>query len=950
MHSFRFKFFVTLVTALLCNAVAFAYNITGSATDSGGEPLIQASVRLLNPKDSTVVNGAVTNENGRFNVKNVKQGKYLVEVSYVGFSPAYRTVSVSNSNVNAGSFKLDESSVMLKEATVVGIKTPIKVMDDTIEFNADSYKTAPNAVVEDLLKRLPGVEVDSQGKITANGKEVSKILVDGKEFFSDDPKVASKNLPVQMVDKLQVVDRKSDLARITGVDDGEEETVINLTVKKGMKEGWFGNIEAGYGTDDRYKGSFIVNRFWNDNQLTFVGGANNTNELAFTDGNGGRFSRFGGNTGVNKSQSFGVNFNVGNGEILRVGGDVMYSRSDRDTRQTTDRQYLLADEDRFYKSSKTARDIGNNVRADFRIQWKPDSFNTVDIRPNFSYNHNNSTSYDESLTYRGLTQQSNISQSVNRSGSNGDSYEFGARFIYNHNFKRRRGRSFSIHANYSMSNVREYANTYSWNKFFLLADSVDLYDQYSNNHTWSNTVSARATWTEPLGNVKNGNFITVAYNIQYRWNNADKLVYDHSVEFPNGWDGDAVIGTDNILNEELSNRFRNNYMNQDIRAGFKHVSKATLLDVGLSLVPQMSSSTDLINSARNIPTRHVLNYAPYLRYRLKANKQRSLNLDYRGRSSQPSMSQLQPVADVSNPLKIVQGNPNLDPSFTHNIRLRFQDFNADAQRSIMAMVDGQVVQNSIVSRTSYNSETGGQVTTYENVNGVWNVRGMTMFSVPFRNKAFTFNNHIMLSYSNSIGYSNDMRNRSGSFSGSESFGIAWRPDNLELEIRPSYNIQNVSNTVQQAANRTVHTYGASLNGTYYTPFGIVLNTDLNFSGTKGYSEGYDTNQWLWNASISYQFLRGKAATVTLQGYDLLQQRTNIMRTVTANYIDDIRYNSLTRYFMVSFAYKFNTFGKNGTPKDRNAERWGDGPPPGEGRPGGGPGGPGGPGGGGRPPM
>jgi hypothetical protein len=337
----------------------------------------------------------------------------------------------------------------------------------------------------------------------------------------------------------------------------------------------------------------------------------------------------------------------------------------------------------------------------------------------------------------------------------------------------------------------------------------------------------------------------------------------------------------------------------------------------------------------------VLNYAPYLRYRYKVNKSRSLNLDYRGQSSQPSMTQLQPVADMSDPLKIVVGNPNLDPSFTHNIRLRFQDFNQDDQRSIMAMAMAQVVQNSIISKTTFNSETGGQTTTYENVNGVWNARAFTMFSMPLRNKAFTFNNNLMLSYTNSIGYNNGMRNRSGSLTANESFAFAWRPNSAEIELRPNYGIQNVTNSVQQTANRTVHSYGCSLNGTYYTPFDIVLNTDINFTGTSGYSTGYDTNQWLWNASISYQFLRNKAATVSLKAYDLLQQRSNISRTVTANYIDDIRYNSLTRYFMVSFAYKFNTFGKNGTPENRNERGFGPGGP-------GGPGGSGGPGG--RPPM
>ena len=245
LKKFIIRHLPVLLAVVLTSMSAAAVDITGKIIDESGEPLIQASVRLLTPKDSTQVKSSVTDINGRYTLSAVSKGNYILEASYVGYNPDCQNVTVADANLRIKPITLRESSIMLQETTVIGIKTPIKVMQDTVEYNADSYKTAPNAVVEDLLKRLPGVDVDSEGKITANGKEVTKILVDGKEFFSDDPKVASKQLPVDMVEKLQVVDRKSDLARITGVDDGEEETVINLTVKKDMKNGWFGNVEAG---------------------------------------------------------------------------------------------------------------------------------------------------------------------------------------------------------------------------------------------------------------------------------------------------------------------------------------------------------------------------------------------------------------------------------------------------------------------------------------------------------------------------------------------------------------------------------------------------------------------------------------------------------------------------------------------------------------------------------
>ncbi len=900
-----------MVFALMNVATVTAATVRGTVTDKEGEALIQASVRILAQKDSALVKGAVTNANGRFAISDVKPGKYIVEASYVGHTTQTRDVTVGSSDLRLKAFVLEESAILLRDAVVTGIRTPIKVMEDTIEYSAESYKTQPNAVVEDLLKRLPGVEVGTDGKITANGKEIKKILVDGKEFFSDDPTVASKSLPVDMIEKLQVVDRKSDLARLTGVDDGEDETVINLTVKKGMNQGWFGNVEAGYGTDDRYKGNFTINRFWDGNQLTLLGGANNINQPAFTDGAGGRFRRFGGNNGITTSKSLGLNFNVGKEEIIRVGGNILYSHTDRNTRKESEREYLFTDSTSLERAASRSLDKGHNFRADFRVLWNPDSFNTLEFRPNISLNYNKSESVDSSMTYANSDLYSPVNKSFNTGASDGSSFEFGGRLIYTHRFKQRKGRSFSVMANYSLSNRYEDEDSYSRNLFYLLNDQTDIYDQFIDNHTWSNNFSSRLSWTEPLGNPDKGNFLTLEYRFSYRWNNADKLTYDRL--------DPAGDRSQMKLNEDLSSSFRNDNMENSVRLGYRHVSKNANLNVGVSIVPQSSQSKDLINSAKSIPRRNVLNYAPFLRYRLKLSTTRSFNAFYNGRSSQPSMTQLQPVADMSNPLNIVQGNPLLKPSFRHNLHVRFQDFNSEAQRSIMAMVMADMTQNAIVSKTTTNAETGGRTTTYDNVNGVWSVRAMNMVSFPLRNKAFTVNNHLHVFYSRSVGFtqlgsqSEVQRYNSGNFNINESLGFAWRPENVELELRPRYSLQVTNNSVQSNQNRKVHSYGGSFYGTYYTPFGLVLGSDLNYSATSGYSDGYDTKTWMWNANISYQLLRGKEATITLRVYDLLGQRSNVRRSITDNYISDERYNSLTRYFMLSASYRFNTFKKGEDP-------------------------------------
>lgn len=920
---------MALVAMLLATIPAMAYNLKGTVVDASDESgMADATVRLLHAKDSTFYKGTAADINGAFEFQNVPNGKYIIEATYLGYDKAYVDVTVKGASVADLKVSLTESSILLAEATVTGVKTPVKVMQDTVEYNADSYTTQPNAVVEDLLKRLPGVEVDSDGGITANGKTVSKILIDGKEFFSDDPKVASKNLPVDMVDKLQVVDRKSELARMTGVDDGDDETVINLTVKKGMQKGYFGTVLAGYGTDDRYTVNFNLNRFWDGNQITLLGNANNINELGFTDSNGNRFMRFGGNRGINNSQAFGLNFNIGKEEIIRVGGNVMYSHSDRNTRTRQNREYLL-DENSYTSSSlNDATDKGHNVRADFRVEWNPDSFNKVDFRPRFSYNTNDS--WQDNFSHTG-----GKNENQQRMMSDGDSYEFGGRLIYNHNFSQKRGRSFSVFGNYSMSNVHENSTDYSYYKYLYDMTEEDTedwqsYEQYTKNHNWNNSVSGRLSWTEPIGDVKNGNFMTFSYNASMRWNNADKFVSQLNAESMNPdsfWDyvlngttykvPQPVWGNNEVLPvDSLSSQYRYNYFNQEIRAGYKKVSKSMNFEVGLALVPQMSKGKELTGSKASIPEKWYWNYAPFLRYRYKWTGMRSLQIMYNGRSSTPSMRQLQPVADTSDPMNIVQGNPNLSPSFNHGMNIRFQDFNAETQRSIMLMGDFSLTQNSIVSRTDYDLTTGGRRTTYENVNGAWSGRLMNMISMPFRNKNWQFSNNVFTNYNQNVGFQQiqngaAQKNTSRSLMLAESFSIAFRPSNLELSLRPSYRLQKTWNTLNMAnGNTLIHNYGGRFDGTWYTNWGLVLSTDLNYTASSGYSNGYDQNYWMWNAQIAYQFLAGKSATIALKVYDLLQQNQNVQRSVTANYIDDTEYNSLTRYFMVTFTYRFNTFGKN----------------------------------------
>ena len=334
-----------ILSVSIAGASALAATVKGKITDIDGQPLPGTSVQLVALPDTIRAGYQLSSDNGDFSFNKIKPGSYVLLASMTGMEEIGKTIEVKDSaqTLDLGKIVLSENAYTLNEAVVTAVKAAVVAKQDTIEFNAGSYHTAPNATVNDLLKKLPGVEVGEDGAITSNGKSITKILVNGKEFFGDDPQMATKNLPSDMVDKVQVVDRKSDLARLTGVDDGEEETVINLTVKKDMNNGWFGNVGGGYGTDGRYQGSFVVNNFNNGNQITILGGANNINESGFSDRGRGRFRDFGGSGGINRSQRFGLNFNVGKDEIFRVGGNVLYSHSDRNSTRRTATQYLFPD-------------------------------------------------------------------------------------------------------------------------------------------------------------------------------------------------------------------------------------------------------------------------------------------------------------------------------------------------------------------------------------------------------------------------------------------------------------------------------------------------------------------------------------------------------------------------------------------------------------------------------
>ena len=928
-----------MLLMILFSPMAFAQqsgvNVTGSVVEQGSDtPIEQATVRLLNVKDSAMVRGVVSARNGSFTLKNVKKGSYLLHITFIGYDPLYQPLQITGKKnpVNVGKLELSDGAIELGEAVVIGKAPEVTVRNDTVEYNADSYKVTEGSVLEDLLKKMPGVEVDSEGKITVNGKEVKKVMVDGKEFFSDDPKVASKDLPAKMIDKLQVLDKKSDMAQMTGFDDGEEETVINLTVKPGMKQGWFGNAYGGYGSKDRYEGNAMVNRFVNNDQITFMGGANNTNNMGFSDlastmfsgmgGGGGRRGGFGAGSGITSSGNAGLNFSKEfKPDKLTLGGNTRYSHSDNDARSKSDRQNILPGDSSSYDNSEAmSRTKSDNFGVDFRLEWKPDTMTQLIFRPSFSFSHSMNDNFSDATTLDNERDTVNTNKSSNYSESNG--YNLNASIDFSRKLNNK-GRVFS--ATLSGGNSDSYSDGMNRSDivYFNQTDALknSIIDQRSRYDNKGFNYRAYVSWVEPIGH---NNFIQATYSISQRKQEALKNVYNQ--------DADGIY---NVLDSAYSQSYRNNFISQRASLSFKSQRAKFNYTIGLNLDPSYSSSENFVgDTTLSKITRKVVNLSPMAQFNYMFDKRTNLRIMYNGRTSQPSMTQLQPVADISDPTNITIGNPDLNPRYTNNVFIRFQQFTPEKQRAFMIMANGSYIINDIVSYTSYNQETGVKTTTYKNVNGNYSGNVRMMLNTPLKNKKFSINSMTMASFANSNGYINEEKNTNRNLILSERGGIDFRSSYLDLGVNGNIRYNATSNSLQKENNQNTFNYGAGGYTTIYLPLNFKIESDVNWSTNSGYGDGFKQNEVLWNASASKSFLKNNQGTLRFKIYDILQQRSNISRSITASYIQDSEYNTLGSYFMVHFIYRFSIF-KGGasasdvkTPGRSGRGRGPMGPPPG----------------------
>lgn len=952
--------------------------MTGQVVENDGKtPIEQVTVQILSLPDSTYINGCVTNPKGQFTLPAVRPGNYVVKFSFVGYLSQVKPVTLirGKTQVNLGVIKLSDDAVMLKEAVVIGQAAQVEVVEDTVQYNASAYRVPEGSALEELVKKIPGAEVNEEGKITLNGKDISKILVNGKEFFSGDTQVAMKNLTVDMVDKIKAYDKKSDLARVTGIDDGEEEAVLDLTMKKGQNQGMFGNLDGGVGTQKRYTGRMMFNRFADHNQFSIMTNLNNVNDMGFPGGGGG--FRMGGNNGLVAKKMIGGNFAFEN-KYIETGGNLRFNHDDSDMGSISSTRNYQSNK---YGNSKTST-FGSSTswNFDYRLEWKPDTLNNFIFRPRASHSKNErlsnslSTSAnidpnnDASLlsviqeflkegnhsVFDVLTEQQKLalanaqrSQSLNNSRNTNLSGEL----QFNHRFGSK-GRNLTVRATggYTDGKTDAFSNNDQW-YFQPDAGSDASLRRYTVTPTKNYNYSARLTYSEPIARAI---YLQFSYQFTHRMSKNDKNTYDlssllddsdHIGLLPNGYLSHR--------DANLSKYVENNFDNHDIGLTIRMIRPKWQLNAGVTYKPQHSTTyyqqgSDM--SALASFSRSYNNVSPTIDLRYNFSKMTRLRVEWRSNASQPSVSDMIPVIDNSNPLNITAGNPELKPSFTNNVRIQFNTFNAATQTSFMTNINVRATNNNVSNMVVYNSVTGGQVSMPKNIDGNWNAFGMFIFNTALKDKRFTINSFTNASYNNMNSYYNDsknmgnistesfqkffddfnkieaIKNTTKNLSLGERLNFAFRTNLFDVGVNGSIQYTNARNKLQPSANLDTYNFSYGVNGNLNLPWSITISTDLNNSSRRGYSDpSYNTNELVWNAQLAKSFLKGNAATLSVQFYDILKQKSNVSRSITAAMQSDTEYNAINSYVMFKFSYRLSLMGSGNMGNRRGFGRGSGGP-------------------------
>lgn len=958
-----------LAILLLMTTIAFAQKreISGFLVDSESkEPLSLATVQLLK-MDSTFISGAMSNDSGKFVIQAPANDKYLLKVTSVGYIPTVKRIQMQDDHdLNMGLLQVLANSTLLKEAVVKAQALKVTVKEDTFIYNSAAYRTPEGSTIEELVKRLPGAQVDDDGKITINGKEVKKILVDGKEFMTGDTKTAMKNIPTSIIEKVKAYDQKSDLARVTGIDDGDEQTVLDFGTKPGNNKGLMTNVDVGVGTKDRYSSRLFGGYFNSDWRVFGMGNANNVNDMGFG-GRGGGFGR--GRNGLNASKMVGANINYEKKDTLKVDGSVRWNHSDGDAYSKTSSENFVSTMGSFSNSINQNYSRSNSWNAQFRVEWTPDTMTNIMFRPTMSYSTSDGLSASQSASFNEdpytyvtspldeLAALSADSVVVNSNKNSSMSYSknksFGAMLQFNRKLNSK-GRNVTLRADANYSDSE--SNSLSMNNVHL----YQMKDQYGNDSTyqtnrysltpskkWNYTL--QATYSEPLWK---GAFLQLRYRFNYSYSKSDRNTYDFSnlgedffSSLSTGyrmWNNyldylatETGMPYSDYLDKDLSRFSEYKNYTHSIELMLRMIRTKWQLNAGVLAQPQKSHYVQDYQGVSADTTRNVFNVSPTFDFRYRFNKVSNLRLNYRASTSQPSISDLLDIYDDSDPLNISTGNPGLKPSFTQRFSLFYNSYFQQTKQAAMAHVNFSTTNNSISRRVTYNDVTGGRLTRPENINGNWDLNAALMFNTPLDSAGnWNVNTFTNFSYNNNVGYvtlgrnQDSQKNTTKDMNINERLSASYRNDWLEVEFDGSLNYRHSRNQLQATSNLDTWQFSYGLNFNVQAPWGTTLATDVHMSSRRGYSDAsLNTNEFVWNAQLSQSFLKGKPLTIMLQFYDILHNQSNFSRSISASQRTDTEYNAINSYAMLHINYRLNLFGSK---EARRGMRGGPGDGPGDG--------------------
>lgn len=904
---------IWLILILLSTGIALAQKrviaVSGRVIEEDTkDPIEMATIQLLTLPDSTQTAGIVTQQSGQFMLPKVKSGKYLLKVSFVGYTTRFIPLALSEKAIskNVGSIALATDAVMLGEAVVTAEAPPVVVRADTTEYSASAYRVSAGAVLEDLIKKLPGAEIDGDGKIKLNGEAITKIMVNGKEFFGNDTEMSLKNLPADVVKKIKAYKKKSDRERQTGIKDGNEEPILDLTLKK--NSGWMGNAVAGYGTKDRYEGGAMVNHFTDDANISFIGSVNNTDGKGFSElGDAARGMGEGRGGGLTTAQTGGFTY-AKKSDKLDVRGNVRYLHKDRDFEMDSSNETFLGDISTFSNSKTNSRNGNQNLRGDIRVEWKVDSLTTLTFSPNFNYGKDNSlgSSWGNTLN----EEKELVNETTSTNSGDGQKLNVNGALSYNRRFRKpRRNLHASINAGYDNNRSDNYNKSYSR---FLERDSISDIERHSAGEGGSRNWNIFAMYSEPLSKHY---ILSLSYNYSHSRGVSQSLVYD-SINYHNRYNLD--------YNDKLSSKVENFYDNHSLNISLQgdHIDKEKdytgfTYNVGVGINPKSTQSETTIgpNALKDLPRQNVIDWSPNIRLEYAFSSRERLRVNYNGNSNAPNMWELQEVINVNDPMNLRYGNPNLKPSFSNNVSVGYNRYSPETMRSINLNVNYRSTLNTITDRMTYDREIGARTYHKVNINGNWNTGAWISYNTPFKNKKYNLGVSTNANYSNQASYTTINQNGSEqvlsstyNFSTEENVRGSYRSDKFDVALNASFRYNSIHNNKQSSSNRKTfdYTFGGDTNAKL--PWDIEISTDIKYQLKNGYSGDGDNSELMWNAQISKKFLKKKQAMIRIKVYDILQQQSNLFRWANGASISDMRFNTLTSYCMAHFVYRFNSLG------------------------------------------